>query len=967
MSTIQQVQQALAVMSSTGADKPTANAYLENFQKSAEAWDVTHTILADAEFPLELKYFAAQTMRSKIIYDLNQVPATARDDLKNSVLQLMLAYDADSHKIIRTQLCISLANLAIQMLDWANPTADIVTFFCARDDARARATLLEFLRVLPEEMCDVKKTPLTDDEFAMRATQLLTANADAVIGLLSGLAADPTPAFVALLLDCLNSWLKEVEVLTVLSNQPLTDVIFRSLAAPATFDASVECLVTVLRETRDMEIEDHHIVQSLLDQLLALKPFMDANLTDQETMAGLTRLFVEAGESWHPLIAANPTHFAPLVALILACCAPAQDVDTVKVTFYFWYTLKQLLTVLKFAPARTVFTPVYTQLIHYIIAHLRYPENVDDAEANACALDLFDDKEEEDKFKDFRYEMGDVLKDCCVVVGATNALQIPYQQITEILASSSASWQSIEAPLFSMRAMAKEIPLKENKILPAIMNLLVQLPEHFKIRYATTLVLGRYTQWTAKHPEFLEPQLNYIIAGFGDGNKEVMTAASHALMYFCQDCSSLLVSFIEQLYTFYTNVQSQDNGLDLASVYEIVDGVAHILKVQPLASVYDYTRMFVQPTVDKLEALLTDSRGVDTVSTEIADQLESLAIFFDVLRPSAKDYDLLMSNNEIYPVAKLFGELWPLITRILAKYGHVMRVSERCLKVVKNALVNYNLMLQEVLPAVLGALVLGFAQTKFGCYLWVSGVVVREFADDGYDDTTARSDERMKTAIYEFAATQIAQFFSFFTSDVASPLDIPDIIDDFYRMMNDLLMFYPFKLIANQELVKSSIDASVYALSHLQSYDPITHILHYLIDLVAWGFKHPPVSMHETNPVEIQQAVQEMVAREGAQIVSVLINGLVYKFPRDSHPDTSELLVKMFTLPNIHANPDTVIQWIDQALLQLGNVSEEERNKLVSVLGVALTNKDARRMRGSIKDFVGWYTRKHVMARNEFK
>ena len=46
------------------------------------------------------------------------------------------------------------------------------------------------------------------------------------------------------------------------------------------------------------------------------------------------------------------------------------------------------------------------------------------------------------------------------------------------------------------------MPLKENTILPTIMSYLVQLPEHPKIRYAATLVLGRYTEWTSKHPEF---------------------------------------------------------------------------------------------------------------------------------------------------------------------------------------------------------------------------------------------------------------------------------------------------------------------------------------------------------------------------------------------------------------------------------------------------------------------------------
>ena len=67
-----------------------------------------------------------------------------------------------------------------------------------------------------------------------------------------------------------------------------------------------------------------------------------------------------------------------------------------------------------------------------IIKHLTYPISGNDN-------DLFNgDKEQEDKFKEFRYEMGDVLKDCCAVAGATKALQVPFEQIQTIISNSRA-------------------------------------------------------------------------------------------------------------------------------------------------------------------------------------------------------------------------------------------------------------------------------------------------------------------------------------------------------------------------------------------------------------------------------------------------------------------------------------------------------------------------------------------------
>ena len=100
-------------------------------------------------------------------------------------------------------------------------------------------------------------------------------------------------------------------------------------------------------------------------------------------------------------------------------------------------------------------------------------------------------------------------------------------------------WQDIEAPLFSMRMMAREVDTEEERVVPEVMKLLVNLPEHDKIRYAATLVLGRYTEWTAKHPEYLEFQLSYISSGFEKQSKDVISAAAQALKHFCQDCKKV--------------------------------------------------------------------------------------------------------------------------------------------------------------------------------------------------------------------------------------------------------------------------------------------------------------------------------------------------------------------------------------------------------------------------------------------
>jgi len=201
-----------------------------------------------------------------------------------------------------------------------------------------------------------------------------------------------------------------------------------------------------------------------------------------------------------------------------------------------------------------------------MIGHLHYPEGNDRS-------DIFKgDRVAEDKFRDFRHEMGDVLKDCCRVVGGTQCLNKAYvavhRQLEKQSRNENVRWQDIEAPLFSMRMMAREVDTAEESVVPEVMKLLVSLPEHDKIRYAATLVLGRYTEWTAKHPEYLEFQLNYISSGFKNQSKDVISAAAQALKHFCQDCKKVCHTTIYNINFSILSIMSNNCSLSTKTCHQ---------------------------------------------------------------------------------------------------------------------------------------------------------------------------------------------------------------------------------------------------------------------------------------------------------------------------------------------------------------------------------------------------------------
>lgn len=95
----------------------------------------------------------------QITYDLaTQVPPTELPALRNQILML-LKHFAPGPKPIRVQLCVCLAILAIQMKDWNDVLPSVVQSLS--DSPESHACILDFLRVLPEEVTEGRKITLS--------------------------------------------------------------------------------------------------------------------------------------------------------------------------------------------------------------------------------------------------------------------------------------------------------------------------------------------------------------------------------------------------------------------------------------------------------------------------------------------------------------------------------------------------------------------------------------------------------------------------------------------------------------------------------------------------------------------------------------------------------------------------------------------------------------------------------------
>ena len=138
-----------------------------------EAWQMTIGILQSGADP-EAKLFAATTLKGKVIeqhptpmnvklttqitYDIQQLPSDAIPSLRNQILELLKGFAAGPRPI-RIQLCVCLAHLAIQMTGWKDVMPMVIS--ALGNTPESHACILDFLKVLPEEVTQGRKINLT--------------------------------------------------------------------------------------------------------------------------------------------------------------------------------------------------------------------------------------------------------------------------------------------------------------------------------------------------------------------------------------------------------------------------------------------------------------------------------------------------------------------------------------------------------------------------------------------------------------------------------------------------------------------------------------------------------------------------------------------------------------------------------------------------------------------------------------
>ena len=137
--------------------------------------------------------------------------------------------------------------------------------------------------------------------------------------------------------------------------------------------------------------------------------------------------------------------------------------------------------------------------------------------------------EEGNDFADFRFRVIDLLREIIFIAGPTNV----FKHMLEHLSGASktpTSWEVTEAALFIMQATARNLDPSVDESVAQVLDSLLNVPEtaHIAIRHISIKLVGELSVWIAKHPEFLERILNWILVGLQA--PLLSSAAAHTLV-----------------------------------------------------------------------------------------------------------------------------------------------------------------------------------------------------------------------------------------------------------------------------------------------------------------------------------------------------------------------------------------------------------------------------------------------------
>ncbi|XP_017835111.2 transportin-3 [Drosophila busckii] len=835
-----------------------ANKWLQDFQKSIYSWTIADELLHQKR-DLHANYFAAQTMRNKIQNSFSELPPHTHESLRDSLITHIGQIDEQTDNVIVTQLSLAVADLALLMATWQEPISDLLKTLSPYP--KAIWPLLEVLKVLPEEI-DSRYLRLGANRREQVHKQF-DASAECVLEFLCMCAQredlDQQRIWNATL-RTYSAWLViHAFPLTHICDNALSQLAFRLLSQPAEtsgklHDNATECVCALLScmgaHSGSLEVEPQ--LMRTFEAICQLEPAYHLSVAHEDTDKTINycRIFTTLCDVFS-LDILEQQHAMKALDLVLLCVGHF-DYEVAEITFHLWYKLSEDLFQRYDDKLCARFRPHIERLISALYRHAQMESDHDGL------------IEENNNFYDFRRKVSDLLKDVAFIVGSGAC----FKQMFIILQAPNATWESIEAALFIMQNVAKNILPEENDVIPKVVEAILNMTDqtHIAVRYTSIMLIGELCDWIENHSELLESVLNFLLYALQQKNG-LASAAAIALTSICAACRQKMVCHISGLVEIARSLDSFQINNDVA--IGLLKGISLILTRLPREQLQPAMREIVGFQLQPLAQLL-ESNNSSLEKGERNDPAYWIDRACAIIRHTNPD----VPDNVEHPTVAILNDAWPLVSRVLDKYQNDLRIMERTCRLIRYSVRMVRKQAVMLVEPLIKQIVVLYAVQHHSCFLYVGSILVDEFAKT----------KECISGLLEMLQAFIEPTFSLLQQENGLRNN-PDTVDDFFRLASRYLDCCPLQLLQSS-LITPIFQCALIACS-LDHREANSSVMKFFINLLTWGRS----SNHRH--AECRPLVVELAGQHGGALVMNLVQASVFQLHSYMLADVAEVLCEL--------------------------------------------------------------------------
>lgn len=775
------------------ATKKVADDWLTKFQQTPTAWQVADQILSSPDAPAEFRFFAAQTMRTKLQFDFYELPAESYLSLRDSLIAHIDRFRGADHQPIHTQLVISLADLAIQMDSaWPNPVQTIFERFSRSPESYA--SLLEVLRMLPEETANLRL--MTEHNKRANSQSRIQDATSQVIQFLLTIQC-PTQQAKKKVFECFLAWIKYTHLQpNEIAQNPLVPECFKQIAEGGDLaEIGTDIIIDVLRMACGDLGYYQPVIQVMLAGMVSLRQKFEKLMAlgaeaalnaDLDGMLQICRIYVETGETLIPLILEQMTNSEVLgiLQVILRCTdLPSQEISSIPLDF--WHRLAHEVSRHPETDAKIdQFKGLYTELLCVVIRRVTLSTQEDPFQA-------------EDDYVAYRRSFLGLAEDVLDILTPNSALE----QVLKSLQEGQRLGVAIqEAHFYVLTCVASKAEVCDGSVLWHLIQSLPPLiaqpapdttPEGIMLSYTKTTaieLLGNLWKWLKSRPDFLRSALNMIsslllapqpppgsAANVLERTKQLQQAAAIAFKDICHGGRQHLQDLVPQLVQLFVGTMHLSTRMHMF----VVDGVAAVVVgLQQDQAFMQALEQLIQPLAGGLQS----EREKPQVLGDIFDRLTTIVRQITVREGTAKAVNV---GNMIT------NYIWPIIRGTLSVHAADDKVVEKGCRLLKHSVRCVPDLFKPNVPSVAQTLITAFQQHKHSSYLYIAEVLASVYPEDPEIQPVLRE------LFHNLSSTGLQCLLA--ATDRFE--EISELVEDFFGMFERYLRYVPRIVLESQTLV----------------------------------------------------------------------------------------------------------------------------------------------------------------------